>query len=34
MGVTVRLHNSKFMGGDAKGDSFGARVAATYTDDG
>ena len=32
MGVTVRLHNSKFMGGDAKGDSFGARVAATYTD--
>ena len=32
MGVTVRLHNSKFMGGDAMGDSFGARVAATYTD--
>ena len=32
MGVTVRLHNSKFMGGDAMGDSFGARVTATYTD--
>ena len=32
MGVTVRLHNSKFMGGDAMGDSFGARVEATYTD--
>ncbi len=32
MGVTVRLHNSKFMGGDAKGDTFGAMVAATYTD--
>ena len=32
MGVTVRLHNSKFMGGDAKGDSFGATVTATYTD--
>ena len=32
MGVTVRLHSSKFMGGDAMGDSFGARVAATYTD--
>ena len=32
MGVTVRLHNSKFMGGDAEGDSFGATVEATYTD--
>ena len=32
MGVTVRLHNSKFMGGDAKGDSFGATVTATYTE--
>ena len=32
MGVTVRLHNSKFMGGDAMGDSFGATVTATYTD--
>ena len=30
MGVTVRLHNSKFMGGDAKGDSFGATVTAEY----
>ena len=26
MGVTVRLHNSKFMGGDAKGDTFGGTV--------
>ena len=33
MGVTVRLHNSKFMGGDAAGDSFGATVTATYTDE-
>ena len=33
MGVTVRLHNSKFMGGDAEGDSFGATVTATYTDE-
>ena len=32
MGVTVRLHNSMFKGGDAMGDSFGARVEATYTD--
>ena len=32
MGVTVRLHNSKAMGGDAKGDTFGATVEATYTD--
>ncbi len=32
MGVTVRLHSSKFMGGDATGDSFGGTVAATYTD--
>ena len=28
MGVTVRLHNSKFMGGDAMGDTFGATVTA------
>ena len=32
MGVTVRLHSSKFMGGDATGDSFGGTVTATYTD--
>ena len=31
MGVTVRLHNSKFMGGDAKGDSFGEKVTVEYT---
>ena len=30
MGVTVRLHNSKFMGGDAKGDTFGGTVTAEY----
>ena len=30
MGVTVRLHNSKFMGGDAKGDTFGATVTEGY----
>ena len=32
MGVTVRLHNSMFKGGDAMGDSFGATVTETYTD--
>ena len=32
MGVTVRLHNSKAMGGDAEGDTFGGTVEATYTD--
>ena len=31
MGVTVRLHNSKFMGGDAMGDSFGGMVTVEYT---
>ena len=30
MGVTVRLHKSKFMGGDAKGDTFGATVTEGY----
>ena len=30
MGVTVRLHNSKAMGGDAKGDTFGGMVTAEY----
>ena len=31
MGVTVRLHNSRFMGGDAYGDSFGGTVTVEYT---
>ena len=31
MGVTVRLHSSKFDGGDAKGDSFGGMVTVEYT---
>ena len=31
MGVTVRLHDSSARGGDAKGDTFGATVTATYT---
>ena len=31
MGVTVRLHNSRFMGGDAYGDSFGKDVTVEYT---
>ena len=31
MGVTVRLHNSRFMGGDAYGDSFGETVTVEYT---
>ena len=30
MGVTVRLHNSKAMGGDAEGDTFGGTVTAEY----
>ena len=30
MGVTVRLHTSSARGGDAKGDTFGATVTATY----
>ena len=30
MGVTVRLHTSNAKGGDAKGDTFGATVTATY----
>ena len=33
MGVTVRLHNQKAMGGDAEGDIFGATVTAEYTDE-
>ena len=33
MGVTVRLHNSKAMGGDAEGDTFAGRVTATYTNE-
>ena len=31
MGVTVRLHNSRFDGGDAYGDSFGEMVTVEYT---
>ena len=31
MGVTVRLHNSRFDGGDAYGDSFGGHVTVEYT---
>ena len=31
MGVTVRLHNSRFDGGDAYGDSFGGMVTVEYT---
>ena len=31
MGVTVRLHNSRFEGGDAKGDSFGGTDTVEYT---
>ena len=33
MGVTVRLHASKAMGGDAEGDTFGGMVTVKYTDE-
>ena len=33
MAVTVRLHASKAMGGDAEGDTFGGMVTAKYTDE-
>ena len=33
MGVTVRLHTSKSMGGDAEGDTFASMVTAEYTNE-